>query len=73
MHHLPFVLFGVPHQTALALAFIVPVALAVATRGRPQAQRLVRLGFAAMLVASWIAWYLISGYRGWLKDRKSVV
>jgi hypothetical integral membrane protein (TIGR02206 family) len=66
MHPLPFVLFGVPHQTALALAFIVPVALAVATRGRPSAQRLVRFGFAGVLIASWIAWYLISGYRGWL-------
>jgi len=43
----PFVLFGPAHLTALALAFLLPLALSLFTRGRPDLDRVVRWLLAA--------------------------
>jgi hypothetical integral membrane protein (TIGR02206 family) len=62
-----FVLFGPPHLTAIALALLVPLALALLARhehlGRA-ADRLARIGLAGFLAAGWICWLGLSAARG---------
>lgn len=73
-HHLvlldphPFVLFGLPHLTAIAAAFAVPAALALSTRPL-QSRRLERalcVALAVALAANWALWMLLLARRGWL-------
>jgi len=62
-----FILFGVAHLCAIALAFLVPLALAAATlmSRNPQFERRVRLVFAGLLIGTWIAWFALLYARDW--------
>ena len=55
-----FILFGPAHLTAVALALMVPLALALLARhehlGR-HADRLARIGLTVFLAFGWICWY----------------
>ena len=66
----PFIPFGPSHLTAIALALLVPLALALLARhehlGR-RADRVVRLALAALLAAGWVLWYGFSAARGDLR------
>lgn len=61
-----FVLFGVPHLTAIALTLTVPLALALLARhehlGR-RADRLARIGLTGFLAVGWIGWYGLTVWR----------
>jgi hypothetical integral membrane protein (TIGR02206 family) len=61
-----FVLFGPPHLTAIALALLAPLALALLARhehlGR-HADRLARIGLAVFLAAGWIGWIVLGVLR----------
>jgi len=63
----PFVPFGPPHLTAIALTVLVPLALALMARrehmGR-HADRLARGGLAAFLLLGWLGWWGLSAARG---------
>jgi hypothetical integral membrane protein (TIGR02206 family) len=61
----PFALFGPAHLTMVALAFLAPVALWLATR-TPGIERRIRLALAAFMTAGWLSWYLVFAARGWL-------
>lgn len=62
-----FVLFEADHIVVLALTLVVPIVLAIiARRSHPVADAAFRHGFAALLVATWIAWYALFIERGWL-------
>src|ERR1700761_3202909 len=61
-----FVLFGPSHLTVLALAFVVPVVLALLTRRSEAAQRIVRYAFAALLLGNWVFWLAVFYKNGWL-------
>jgi len=61
-----FVLFGIDHIAALVLTVLVPASLAVVARRRPQWDKPFRLGFAALLIGTWIAWYALFVARDWL-------
>lgn len=63
--HEPFVLFGLQHWVVMALTLVVPLGLAAWARG-PDADRRIRIGFVAVLVANWICWYALFIARGWL-------
>lgn len=60
-----FVLFGASHLAAIALAFAVPILLAVVVRlsGNAALTDAVRWTFAAELVASYLLWFWLL-YRG---------
>jgi hypothetical integral membrane protein (TIGR02206 family) len=63
----PFVPFGPDHLAAIALAFVVPVALGFVAR-RSASRRVARvfaLALAAELIATWILWYWLIASRGW--------
>ena len=62
----PFVLFGVPHVTALALTLAAPLLLAVPSRGRLPLDRIARVCLAVFLVVGWISWLVLFAQRGWL-------
>jgi hypothetical integral membrane protein (TIGR02206 family) len=64
----PFVLFGGPHLTALAAAFVLPVAAAAAIRPRtrPRVDRILRWSFAALMTLNWFAWMFLLYQKGWL-------
>jgi uncharacterized membrane protein YwaF len=62
----PFVLFGPAHLTALALAFLLPLALSLFTRGHPARDRAVRWLLAAFLAGEWLGFYALFWARGWL-------
>jgi hypothetical integral membrane protein (TIGR02206 family) len=64
--HDKFVLFGREHLVVIALTFIVPAVLASAARRRPQSDAAIRNAFAAILIGTWIAWYVLFVARGWL-------
>jgi hypothetical integral membrane protein (TIGR02206 family) len=65
--HDKFVLFGHQHLIVMALTFAVPAVLAGVKRRRlPDADRLFRGFFAAVLIGTWIAWYALFIARGWL-------
>jgi hypothetical integral membrane protein (TIGR02206 family) len=62
-----FVLFGFQHQVVMALTLIVPMILAVvARRSGPRADAVIRAGFAAVLIGTWIGWYVLFISRNWL-------
>ena len=62
-----FVLFGTAHKIAIALAFVVPLALALVVRMSKSAVLVnaVRWLFAAELIATYILWYWLLIARGW--------
>jgi hypothetical integral membrane protein (TIGR02206 family) len=62
----PFLLFGMPHLTALALTVATPLVLAVSARGRVSLDRMVRIGLATFLAIGWICWLILFARRGWL-------
>jgi hypothetical integral membrane protein (TIGR02206 family) len=63
----PFVLFGPPHLTAIALTVLVPLLLALLARhehlGR-HADRIARIALAAFMLLGWLGWYGTSAARG---------
>ena len=63
----PFVPFGPPHLTAIALTVLVPLALALLARhehlGR-HADRVTRIVLAAFMLLGWLGWYGVSAARG---------
>jgi hypothetical integral membrane protein (TIGR02206 family) len=62
-----FVLFGFQHQVVMALTLVVPMILAaLARRNGPRADAVIRTGFAAVLIGTWIGWYVLFIGRGWL-------
>ncbi|HEY6578076.1 MAG TPA: TIGR02206 family membrane protein [Rhizomicrobium sp.] len=64
----PFVPFGPDHLVAIALAFVVPLALGIfvrASRNRSLA-RAMSLVLAAELIGTWVLWYWLIAARGWL-------
>lgn len=61
----PFVLFGTQHLTVIALTFAVPALLVPMARA-PVADKAIRLAFAAVLIGTWIGWYVLFISRGWL-------
>lgn len=61
-----FVLFGHAHLAVLGLAFLVPVALALAARQVPRLDRPIRFALAALLAGGWLCWYALFAARGWL-------
>lgn len=63
----PFVAFGPDHVVAIALAFVVPVALGILARaiGSRRFARALAIAFAAELIATWILWYWLIWSRGW--------
>ncbi|MBV9991767.1 MAG: TIGR02206 family membrane protein [Alphaproteobacteria bacterium] len=61
-----FVLFGRDHVVALLLTVAVPLLLAIAARRDPRLDKPFRLGFAALLIGTWIAWFALFIARGWL-------
>ncbi|HEY3779268.1 MAG TPA: TIGR02206 family membrane protein [Rhizomicrobium sp.] len=64
----PFVPFGPDHLAAIALAFVVPVALGLVARAGASRRvaRALALALAAELVATWILWYWLIWSRGWI-------
>jgi hypothetical integral membrane protein (TIGR02206 family) len=65
--HERFVLFETDHLIAIALTFVVPgILAAVVRRARPGLDRAFRWAFAGLLIATWIAWYVLFLSRGWL-------
>lgn len=62
-----FVLFGVAHLCAIALAFLVPLVLAIATVRSPHRRfgTRVRLIFAGLLIGTWILWFGLLYERHW--------
>lgn len=64
----PFVLFGGPHLTAVAAAFVLPVAAAAALKPRKRRHfdRIFRWSFAALMSLNWLAWMLLLYQKGWL-------
>jgi hypothetical integral membrane protein (TIGR02206 family) len=62
-----FVLFETDHIAVIALTIVVPVILAaIARRSGPKVDAIFRHGFAALLIGTWIAWYVLFIARGWL-------
>jgi len=63
----PFVFFGTAHVAAIALAFAVPVLLAVAVRtsGNAALTNAIRWAFAVELIANYALWYWLLFARGW--------
>jgi hypothetical integral membrane protein (TIGR02206 family) len=65
--HPLFVPFGAQHLAVIALTVAVPLALAALARRRGAgADRRIRAGFVALLIANQIAWYALFYARGWL-------
>ncbi|HWC63365.1 MAG TPA: TIGR02206 family membrane protein [Rhizomicrobium sp.] len=62
----PFLLFGWAHLTAAVLAFLAPIALALAARRSASLERPIRLALAAFMAGGWLSWYLVFASRGWL-------
>lgn len=61
-----FILFGPAHLTAIALALMVPLALALLARHEHmggRADRLARIGLTGFLTAGWICWYGLTIWR----------
>jgi hypothetical integral membrane protein (TIGR02206 family) len=63
----PFVLFGQQHMAVIGLTLAVPAVLAgVKRRALPDSDTLFRWLFAAVLIGTWIAWYVLFIARDWL-------
>jgi len=58
-------MFGTAHLAALALALLFALAASAAVRG-PRADRALRYFLAALLLGSWLCWYILFAWRGWL-------
>jgi hypothetical integral membrane protein (TIGR02206 family) len=70
-----FVLFGPSHLAAVALTFLVPLAMALAARHEhlgPRCDRATRHGLAALLLGGWIFWYGLNAVRGDLALERSL-
>ena len=65
---IPFVMFGPAHQAAIALAFVVPVVLAVVVRmaNTVTLGNTVRFVFATELIATYVVWVWLLYSRGWM-------
>jgi hypothetical integral membrane protein (TIGR02206 family) len=63
-----FILFGAAHLTAIALAFAVPILLAIVVRlsGSAALTNIVRWLFALELIATYAIWYWLLYQRGWV-------
>lgn len=63
-----FVLFGTAHLTAIALAFAVPLGLAIAVRasGSARLATVLRWAFALELIATYAVWYWLLWQHGWM-------
>ena len=63
-----FVLFEPDHLATIALTLAVPLVLALLSRGgrRIALDTGIRRAFAALLIATWIGWYVLFIARGWL-------
>lgn len=66
--HDKFVLFEPDHLATIALTLAIPLALALLSRGgrRVALDAAIRRAFAALLIATWIGWYVLFIARGWL-------
>ena len=63
----PFVLFGPQHLAVIGLTLGVPLLLgAAARRGGPRVDRAIRWSFSALLIGTWIGWYVLFAARHWL-------
>ena len=63
----PFVLFGKQHLIVMALTFAVPLGLVAVNRGTAgRTDRAIRFFFLALLLGTWIAWFVLFTARGWL-------
>ena len=65
---IPFVMFGPAHQVAIALAFILPVVVALLVRMANNATltKIVRIVFAVELIATYVIWIWLLYSRGWM-------
>ncbi len=65
---IPFVMFGQAHLVAIALAFVVPVVLAILVRSANNAAltNVMRWLFAAELIGTYMLWYWLLIARGWV-------
>ncbi len=61
-----FVLFGHQHLIVIALTFVIPTMMAIVTRRVRSADAPFRYAFAAILIGTWIAWYVLFIGRNWL-------
>jgi hypothetical integral membrane protein (TIGR02206 family) len=63
-----FVVFGPAHLAAIALAFAVPLLMAVAVRlsGSVALANVFRWAFAGLLIATYLLWYWLLWQRGWM-------
>jgi len=64
--HDKFVLFGTEHWIVMALTFAVPLALSAIGAGKPARDLAIRRAYATVLIATWIAWYVLFISRDWL-------
>jgi hypothetical integral membrane protein (TIGR02206 family) len=66
--HDKFILFGPQHLIVMALTFTIPLLLAIVMRTTRSTRfdETVRRAFAAVLIGTWIAWYVLFISRGWL-------
>src|SRR6185312_13862653 len=64
--HAKFVLFGPDHVVALLLTVALPTLLCLIARRNPSYDKPFRLGFATLLIGTWIAWYVLFIERDWL-------
>jgi hypothetical integral membrane protein (TIGR02206 family) len=64
--HDKFVLFGREHVIVMTLTFTVPLALALIGKGHERRDALIRRFYAAVLIGTWVAWYVLFISRGWL-------
>jgi hypothetical integral membrane protein (TIGR02206 family) len=62
-----FVLFEADHIAVIALTIFIPMTLAmIARRSHPGIDKAFRYAFAALLIGTWISWYVLFIARGWL-------
>ncbi len=66
MTYAKFVLFGPEHIVVMVLTILVPLALAWLARGNDGRKRTISLSFAAVLIGTWIAWYVLFIARDWI-------
>jgi hypothetical integral membrane protein (TIGR02206 family) len=66
--HDKFVLFEPDHLATIVLTLATPLVLALLSRGgrRVALDAAIRRTFAALLIATWIGWYVLFSARGWL-------
>lgn len=64
----PFIVFGPSHLTVLGLIVLIPVVLAILVRLTKSGtlSRVISWTFAVVIVAVWIAWYIVFTRQGWI-------